>query len=101
MFSHLNRNVQCSNYTGDNQKLLTASTSGNTFQIEEHFFDNIGKNIPDRETASYSLVSTRSRAFKNCQFFAQTYDHDLATSYCKWQNILIRELSFTDLFLQN
>ena len=63
--------------------MLTAVTSGNAFHIEEHFYNNIGKKIPDRETASYSLVSTNSRAFPNCQFFVQIYDHDLATSYCR------------------
>ena len=79
--------------------MRTAATSGNTFQIEEHLYDNIGKKIPDRETASYSLISERSRAFLNCQFFVQTHDHDFVTSYCRWQNILNRELCFTELFL--
>ena len=42
MFSYLNENVECSSYKEDIQKIHTAAMSRNTFEIEEHFYDNIG-----------------------------------------------------------
>lgn len=66
------------------QKIHTAATSRNTFQIEDYFYKNIRKKIPEWENISYFLIVTTSLAFPNCQFFAQTHNHELTTSYCRW-----------------